>query len=82
MSAPYSKDLRQKAIAAVERGEGKSDVSQMLNISRNTLDLWLKRKERTGNCRAITHYQQGFSVLAKFLQHNPFFHDGCNTSAK
>ena len=31
----------------------------MLNISRNTLDLWLKRKAQTGNCQAITHYQQG-----------------------
>lgn len=59
MPAPYSQDLRQKAIAAVERGERKTDVSRMLNISRNTLDLWLKRKEQTGNCQAITHYQQG-----------------------
>ncbi len=59
MPAPYSQDLRQKAIAAVERGERKTDVSRMLNISRNTLDLWLKRKEQTGNYQAITHYQQG-----------------------
>lgn len=59
MPAPYSEDLRQKAMAAVERGERKSDVSRMLHISRNTLDLWLKRKEQTGNCQAITHYQQG-----------------------
>ena len=59
MPAPYSEDLRRKAIAAVERGERKSNVSRMLNISRNTLDLWLKRKEQTGNCQAITHYQQG-----------------------
>jgi transposase len=59
MSSPYSEDLRQKAIAAVERGEGKTKVARMLNISRNTLDLWLKRKEQTGNCRAITHYQKG-----------------------
>ena len=59
MPAPYSEDLRQKAIEAVERGERKSNVSRMLNISRNTLDLWLKRKEQTGNCQAITHYQQG-----------------------
>ena len=59
MPAPYSEDLRQKAIAAVERGERKTNVSRMLNISRNTLDLWLKRKEQTGNCEAITHYQQG-----------------------
>lgn len=59
MPAPYSQDLRSKAIAAVERGERKTNVSRMLNISRNTLDLWLKRKEQTGNCQAITHYQQG-----------------------
>lgn len=57
MSAPYSDDLRQKAIAAVKRGEGKTDVSRMFNISRNTLDLWLKREVQEGNCRAITHYQ-------------------------
>jgi transposase len=59
MSSPYSEDLRQKALAAVERGEGKTNVSRMLNISRNTLDLWLQRKEQTGNGRAITQYQQG-----------------------
>lgn len=35
------------------------DVSRMLKISRNTLDLWLKRKEQTGECQAITQYQQG-----------------------
>ena len=28
MSFPYSEDLRQKAIAAVERGEGKTKVSR------------------------------------------------------
>ena len=59
MPSPYSEDLRQKAIAAVKRGERKKDVSQMFNISRNTLDLWLKREEQTGDCRAITNYQQG-----------------------
>ena len=59
MPSPYSEDLRQKAIAAVKRGERKKDVSEMFNISRNTLDLWLKREEQTGDCRAITNYQQG-----------------------
>ena len=50
--------MRKKAIAAVRRGERKKDVSQMwLNISRNTLDLWLKREEKTGDCRAVTNYQ-------------------------
>lgn len=59
MSAPYSNDMRHKALAAVKRGERKTDVSKMFNISRNTLDLWLKRKQETGNCRAVTNYQQG-----------------------
>lgn len=59
MSAPYSEDLRQKAIAAIERGERKTAVSRMLKISRNTLDLWLKRKEETGSCAAMTQYQRG-----------------------
>ena len=59
MPASYSDDLRQKAVAAVKRGEGKSDVSRLLKISRNTLDLWLKRADETGNCGAIRNYQQG-----------------------
>ncbi len=59
MPAPYSDDLRQKAIAAVERGERKTNVSRMLNISRNTLDIWLKREAQTGSYQAMTQYQQG-----------------------
>ena len=52
MPAPYSEDLRQKVIAAVDRGERKTDVSRMFNISRNTLDLWLSRQVETGSYRA------------------------------
>lgn len=59
MSAPYSYDLRTKAIAAVERKERKSDVCRMLKISRNTLDLWLKRREQTGDYQAIANFQTG-----------------------
>lgn len=59
MPAPYSYDLRQKAIEVVKRGERKIEVCRMFNISRNTLDLWLKREEKTGDYRAVTGYQQG-----------------------
>ena len=52
MPAPYSEDLRQKVRAAVDRGERKTDVSRIFNISRNTLDLWLARKAETGSIRA------------------------------
>ena len=59
MPAPYSYDLRQKALAAVKRGERKTDVSKMFNISRNTLDLWRKREQETGEAQAVMNYQQG-----------------------
>ena len=59
MPAPYSYDLRSKAIAAVERGERKSAVCRMLKLSRNTLDLWLKRREQTGDYQAIVNFQSG-----------------------
>ena len=59
MPAPYSYDLRRKALDAVKNGQRKVDVCRMLNISRNTLHLWIVREESTGDCQAITHYQQG-----------------------
>ncbi|MEO1623090.1 MAG: IS630 transposase-related protein, partial [Cyanobacteria bacterium J06632_3] len=49
MPAAYSLDLCQKAVTAIDRGEKKSHISRTLNISRNTLDLWLKRREETGS---------------------------------
>lgn len=52
MPAPYSYDLRSKAVAAVKRGEKKIQVSRFFKISRNTLDLWLKKERETGDVKA------------------------------
>ena len=60
MPGPYSYDLRTKAIEALKRGERKIDVCRMFHISRNTLDLWLKREEETGDCGAIANFQKGY----------------------
>ena len=50
MAKPYSQDFRKKVIAAIELdGRKKGEVSEIFNISRNTIDLWLKRKEQTGD---------------------------------
>ena len=49
MPAPYSYDLRKKAIEAVKRGHKKINVCRLFKISRNTLDLWLKREKETGD---------------------------------
>lgn len=59
MPAPYSYDLRTKAIEAVKRGEGKTAVCRLLKISRNTLDLWLKREAETGTYQATTGFLGG-----------------------
>jgi transposase len=52
MPEAYSYDFRAKAISAFKRGERKTEVCQMFGISRNTLDLWLKREQETGDFRA------------------------------
>lgn len=53
MAKPYSYDLRQKVIEAIEQdGLKKSEASQLFNISRNTIDLWLKLREETGDFKA------------------------------
>ena len=40
------------AIEAVKRGEKKIHVSRLFKISRNTLDLWLKKERETGDYQA------------------------------
>lgn len=53
MPAPYSYDLRKKAVNAYDRGEKKIAICQLIKISRNTLDIWLKRQQETGDFKAI-----------------------------
>ena len=53
MAKAYSYDFRQKVLQALALdGFKKSEVSQFFNISRNTIDLWLKRKAATGDVQA------------------------------
>jgi len=60
MPKPYSYDLRQKVIQAVKLdGLKKSEASVMFNISRNTIDLWLKRLSITGDFQALPNQPPG-----------------------
>ncbi len=53
MAKPYSYDLRQKVIQAIQMDSiRKSEASLIFNISRNTIDLWLKRQAETGDYQA------------------------------
>ena len=53
MPAPYSYDLRKKAVNAYYRGEKKITICRLMTISHNTLDHWLKREQETGDFKAI-----------------------------
>lgn len=56
----YSYDLRQKVIQAIElNGLKKSEASQLFNISRNTIDLQLKRQAETGDFQALPNQPPG-----------------------
>ena len=68
MPAPYSYDLRAKAVNAVKKGAKNTEVCRMLKISRNTLDLWLKREKETGDLRAIANYQRGKPLKIQDLE--------------
>ena len=67
MPSPYSYDFRAKAIDAVHRGERKTQVCRMFKISRNTLDLWLKREQDKGDSQAIASYQKSKNHKIKDL---------------
>ena len=61
MPGAYSKDLRDKVMMAIGQGEKKSHISQIFNISRDTIDRWLKRRAVTGTVQAAQGYQHGHS---------------------
>jgi transposase len=61
MPIAYSQDLQEKAIAALDRGVPKSEVITMFNISRDSLDRWLKQRSATGSLAATVGYQRGHS---------------------
>lgn len=60
MPKPYSYDLRKKVIQAIELdGMRKSEAAQVFQISRNTINLWLRRKATTGDYQALPNQPPG-----------------------
>jgi transposase len=45
----YSKDLRLRALAAIDRGIPRREVQQLFGVSRSTIKRWLKRRCQTGD---------------------------------
>jgi transposase len=52
---PYSKDLRLKVLAAVDRGMPRTEVAEVFGVSLPTIKRWLKRRRETGEVAARPH---------------------------
>lgn len=50
---PYSQDLRERAIAALEAGQTQAEVAAQFRISKSTLEKWWYRWRDTGSCAAL-----------------------------
>src|ERR671922_2545766 len=48
---PYSKDLRLRVLAAVDRGVPREEVARTFSVSMPTIKRWLKRRRETGDVK-------------------------------
>ena len=46
---PYSKDLRIRVLAAVDRGVPREEAAKTFSVSMPTIKRWLKRRRETGD---------------------------------
>ncbi len=67
MGAPYSQDLRQRVLAALDGGMSKMAAHKVFGISRSTLDDWLGLRATTGSV-APAVYKRGPQPLLKVAQ--------------
>lgn len=68
MATPYSYDLRAKVLQAIDEGMSKTKASQVFRLSRNTINLWMKRREETGDYKAKVGYQKGYKPKIQDLE--------------
>jgi transposase len=50
---PYSQDLRERVIAALEGGKTQAEVAAQFRIHKSTLEKWWYRWRDTGSCAAF-----------------------------
>lgn len=51
---PYSQDLRERVIAALEAGdEPQADIAERFRISQSTVEKWWARWQATASCAAL-----------------------------
>ena len=74
MPKPYSQDLRDRVIDAVERGEmSRRAAARRYAISKSVAIKWLERVERHGSRKPVGH---GGHRASKVILHRDFRQDG------
>ena len=62
---PYSIDLRERVVHSVESGECTlSEAAERFEVSTPSLERWLARQRKTGNCAPLPHAGGSVRVLA------------------
>jgi transposase len=79
MGKAYSVDLRQRVLSALDNGMSKMQAHKTFQVSRSTIDDWLRLREQTGHLqdaprqpRSTGHSlatQDGFVAFAQSHQH-------------
>src|SRR5215210_7882799 len=49
---PYSEDLRERVMAAIDRGERREEVAERFSVSVPTITRWVRRRRETGGLAA------------------------------
>src|ERR1700758_928245 len=49
MAKPYSDDLRERVVAAIESGHTREEVAELFNMALSTVGGFIKRKRETGS---------------------------------
>jgi transposase len=49
MGKPYSDDLRERVVAAIEAGHTREEVAELHSLALSTVGRFIKRKRDTGN---------------------------------
>lgn len=73
---PYSVDLRERVVRAVEEGMGKTEICELFQICRQTLYNWLALEKEQGHLEAKSGYQNGHSHGIKDLDAFKSYVDG------
>ena len=64
---PYSKDLRLRVLAAVDRGVPREEVANTFSVSVPSIKRWLKRRRETGD-PDLNPIEEAFSKIKALVR--------------